>query len=525
MMPKSSSPEKIKIPMAAFWVLWAVFLGLHLAGMRRDLPYTPEINEPAFVARALAVAATAHLDSAAAFPAAAPVVYPLSLVYKALARLSPAGLTLRFQPTDAFYYYMGRLWAAFFGLLSLPLLYRLGARAFSPGVGFLAAALYAGYVLPVTGAQLVQADSAGVFFTLAFLWSVQRGQAQPGKSWPLLSGWTLGMAAATQYALGILLLVFILAQIRAVIRRRQTGESPWPPAQALLLGLGVAAAVFIVLQPVWLRHFPAAWSALLADAGHTYGGGSFARWWGHLLWYLTRALRWNMGGLQIQLALIWLFWWRKRPQAWPLRLGILVWIAWISLASVPAQAWISPVLPLLALGCADLAAAVWAWCVRSARAESVLGKWILGAGLLALLAGPVYWSQVNTQWRLAHYSSRITSRTWILEQLPAGSKIALEWLTAPLRDGEKQFVIREESRLDNFPLAEYRRQGFGYFLVSDWISGASWRQPGLAGGPENFYQTLGREGELLRRFEPASWQTGPTIVLYRLQAAPGTERP
>lgn len=513
------------MPGAAFWALWTCFLLLHLAGFRRDLPYTPEINEPAYVARALAVAATRGLDSPLAQPAAATVVYPLAVAYKISAKLFHTGLALGFLDTDAFYYYIGRAWSVIFSLLSLILLYWLGARAFSPGIGLLAAGLYTGYVLPVTSAQLVQSDSLQVFLTLAFFWSLQRGQEQPGRGWPLLSGLAMGLAAATHYALGVFLVVFIAARIQAAIRDRRSGGDPRTSWQALALGLGAAALVYLALQPMWLRDFSATGSAFLAEARQTYGAGSLARWWENLLWVLTRALRWNMGGLQIQLALVWLLWWRRNPRAWLLRVGSLVWLFWAGLAAAPAQAWINPVLPLLALGCADLAAAVWAWCVRSARADTVPGRWILGAALLLVLAGPVLWAQVNTQWRLAHYSSRITSRNWILAHLPAGSRIAMEWLTAPLRNDEKQFTVREENRLANHPLDEYRRQGFTYFLVSDWISGALWKEGAPAGGTDGFGRELSRQAELLRLFEPAPWQTGPAIAIYRLRAAPDEVQP
>src|ERR1700759_3182452 len=126
------------------------------------------------------------------------------------------------NPTEV--YTLARVAAAVLGVLALWLLYLAGARLFGRAVGLLAAAIEAVAFLPVFFLHLGPHDVPALApLTLSLLGSA--GVLCKGRKRDYaLAGIGLGLACATKYTAGIVLLPFIAAVLARVLQHSDTAE-------------------------------------------------------------------------------------------------------------------------------------------------------------------------------------------------------------------------------------------------------------------------------------------------------------
>ena len=112
-------------------------LGIHMVGLRRDLPY-PDVDEPVFVTPAVHIAATGDLNPHWFGHPGSTVIYPLAAAYHVWDAVGHGGpllssdrsISRRFAESPAPFYVLGRLWSIAFAVASVPLLFLIGRRAF-----------------------------------------------------------------------------------------------------------------------------------------------------------------------------------------------------------------------------------------------------------------------------------------------------------------------------------------------------------------------------------------------------------
>ncbi|HYC23548.1 MAG TPA: hypothetical protein VEI94_12625, partial [Candidatus Bathyarchaeia archaeon] len=99
---------------------------VYLAGVRKDLPYAPEIDEPLFVSRAVSIASSGDLSPHWFGHPGSTVIYPLAAIYRL------RGLPARPDDLVAIgdLYLTGRVLTVGFALLAIPVTYLLGRATF-----------------------------------------------------------------------------------------------------------------------------------------------------------------------------------------------------------------------------------------------------------------------------------------------------------------------------------------------------------------------------------------------------------
>jgi 4-amino-4-deoxy-L-arabinose transferase-like glycosyltransferase len=425
------------------------------------------------------------------------------------------------HPTDV--YTLARVAAAVLGVAALWLLYVAGARLFGRAVGLLAAAVEAVAFLPVFYSHLALNDVPALApLTLSLLGSA--GVLGKGRRRDyLLAGVGLGLACATKYTAGIVLVPFV-----AAVAARWLDNHAHARRDALL-GLSICAAAallaffvanpFSVLDYNVFHHELVHQSTLSAESQGKLGAprdGGLA----YYLWTLTWGLGWLPGLAALCGAIV--VWRRGARFGWLLVPAPLLFLAFMGLQGRYFGRWLLPVFPLLCL----LAAVFVLWCAErlarlaaraaSARRERSAGGQDrptapapaslptstptatptaaapprtrrLGVALAALLGaavlaqGLVY--SVHAGLVLSRADTRNVTREWMLANVPAGTKIVAE----PVSPDEWAREVRAgHSTATN----AYRWHKYPSLLSRISPSGALLTQGLRVVGIENYERTL-----------------------------------
>jgi len=492
----------------ALAVVLAGGLGLRLWGVAQGLPYAYNADEADhFVPRAVAL--FGHDLNPHYFANPPGFTYVLHYLF-ALAWGGRTGVHHAFalHPTDV--YTLARIAAAVLGVAALWLLYAAGARLFGRAVGLLAAAIEAVAFLPVFYSHLALNDVPALApLTLSLLGSA--GVLGKGRRRDyLLAGIGLGLACATKYTAGIVLVPFVAA----VAARYFDGHAH--AGREALIGLSICAvaalASFFVANPFSVLDYSAFHhelvhqSTLSAESqgklGAPHGGGL-----AYYLWTLTWGLGWLPALAALGGAIV--VWRRGARFGWMLVPASLLFLAFMGLQGRYFGRWLLPVFPLLCL----LAAVFVLWCAGclarlTARAGPVRGERVtrrpgdpapgaasggpprkrrLGSALAALLGaavlaqGLVY--SVHAGLVLSRADTRNVTREWMLANVPAGSKIVAE----PVSPDEWAREVRAgHSTATN----AYRWHKYPSLLSRISPSGALLRQGLRVVGIENYERTL-----------------------------------
>ncbi len=352
-------------------------LGLRLWGVAQGLPYAYNADEADhFVPKAIAM--FGHDLNPHYFANPPAFTYVLHLAF-AVWFGGGAGARHAFALHPAEVYTLARVIAALLGTAALWLLYAAGARLFNRGVGLLAAAIEAVAFLPVFYAHLALNDAPTLApVTLSLLGSA--GVLRKGRLRDyLLAGIGLGLACASKYTAGIVLLPLLAAGATRYL-------SVPPGARAYLVGrramvglllAGASALVaFLIANPYAVLDFKSFHSELVhqstlsAEAQGKLGApkeGGFL----YYLWSLT----WGLGWLPALAALggAVAVWRREQRLGWLLVPAPLLYLAFMGLQGRYFGRWLLPIFPILCLLAAFFAlwlvGAVMRW-ARGRRGES-----------------------------------------------------------------------------------------------------------------------------------------------------------
>jgi hypothetical protein len=435
-------------------------LALRLWGIKEGLPYVYDIDEAAhFVPRAIAMSGLRLDPHYFANPPA--LTYLLHAVFAAYfgGYASTARATAQ-HPADV--YAVARATVAVLGVIAVWLLYVLAARLFGRAAGLLAAALEAVAFLPVFYSHLALNDvPALVPLTASLIGAVgvmQRGRARDY----LLAGAALGLAAATKYTAGVVVLPLLAATVMRYLEARRhhapadPGEPPeegaWPvpertraaramPALAgLMLAVLASLLVFLLANPYALLDFHrfvnelGYESSVAEEAGGKLGS---PRELG-LLYYLW-SFTWGLGFVPALAALggAVLVWFRDRRVGWLLTPMVLVYLLFMGTENRYFGRWLLPILPVacalaafFALTVARAVARRLAGDARAHRAGSDRRRALIfaGAGAVAAAAllaqGALY--SVHADSVLAREDTRESTREWMLAHVPAGARVVVE---------------------------------------------------------------------------------------------------
>ena len=340
---------------AGLAVVLAGGLGLRVWGIEQGLPYPYNADEADhFVPHAIEMFEK-HTLNPHYFANPPAYTYLLHYLY-AIAYGGAAGVqhALAMHPGEV--YTLGRATAAVLGTLALWLLYLTGSRLAGRGVGLLAAAIEAVAFLPVFYAHLALNDVPTLApLTLCLLGTA--GVLRNGRLREyLIAGIGLGLACATKYTAGIVLLPLLAAVAARYLDTSIELRSSARAAARVLAGLALAGlaaiAAFLIANPYAALDYTAFHnelvhqSTLSAEAqgklGAPKGGGLE-----YYLWTLTWGLGWAPALAALGGALS--VWGRERVLGWVLVPAPIVYLAFMGAEGRYFGRWLLPIFPILCL--------------------------------------------------------------------------------------------------------------------------------------------------------------------------------
>ncbi|GDX39751.1 hypothetical protein LBMAG21_00430 [Armatimonadota bacterium] len=203
-------------------------------------------------------------------------------------------------PERAALFLVGRSVTAIMGTLTIVAVYFLGRRLYGRRAGLLAALLYAVAPLAVVHAHFLTVDVPATFFvTMVLLWAVRLLEKQNWSNYVLAGVW-VGLAIATKYNTGLVLIAPLVAHIKNRIPEACQLHRK-AHFTVMLIAMGFA---FIIGCPGPLLNWNAFWNGTYPGSGVYYelfvhsreGHGDLFTQTGFGGWYhLVVSLNWGLG--------------------------------------------------------------------------------------------------------------------------------------------------------------------------------------------------------------------------------------
>jgi dolichyl-phosphate-mannose-protein mannosyltransferase len=515
-------------------------LGLRLWGVAQGLPYAYNSDEADhFVPRAIAMFEHGTLNPHyfANPPAYTYLLHILFGIYFGGA----SGAVHAFAVHPQAVYTLARVASALLGTVALWLLYATGARLFGRAVGLLAAAIEAVAFLPVLYAHLALNDVPTLApATLSLLGSagvLRKGRARDY----LLAGVGLGLACATKYTAGIVVVPLVVAIVARLLDGGANGRLR--ARRRLLVGVMLAGAsalaAFMIANPYSLLDYKSFHAELVHQStlsaesqgklGAPKEGGLV-----YYLWSFTWGLGWAPAIAALGGALT--IWRRERRLGWLLVPAALLFLAFMGLQGRYFGRWLMPILPIACLLAACFLAQLVGWAGRelSGTAPRVALAALLVAAVL--VQGLVY--SIHAGVVLSRADTRNLTRSWMLAHIPAGAKIVAEpvepeeWAqetipgTSTARNPYRWHLYPAlfprvtptdaiasaylpKIGLENYEMTLhpalvdfYEREGFCWVITGSTESGRAFADRKAVPGAIAYYRKLARDGTVVYRASP-----------------------
>ncbi len=547
----------------AFAILVLGALALRVWGHRHGLPFVYNADENAhFVARAIGM--FGHSYNPHYFINPPGFTYLLHVLF--WLRWGGEGVqgTLATDPGAVFG--LARLAAAVLGTVAVGVLAMAGSRFFDRATGWLAGALLAVAFLPVHYAHLALNDvptvAAVSVAVLGAAGILRRGHPVDY----LLAGAGLGLACATKYTAGIVLLSIAAAALGSP-------RSHWRLRGLALAGLAGAVS-FLVANPFALLDFDAFRAGLAEQSSASNdGGGKLGLTQNNGIAYYLWTLTWGLGWIPLAAAaggvVALLF--RDRRTAWILLIPLAVFVLFMGSQDRYFARWLLPVYPLLCLLAAHGAVSLARVLSRRAPRRLAWAPGILAAAALCV-QGLVH--SIHNDVVLSRDDTRQLARDWMVANVPAGAKVVVEpvspdqWAMDPgrprdagngnrwnkwptsrslvrndgtiIRSGRGRVVKLEDYERTTRPqlVDSYARGGYCWVLTGSTQYGRAFAEPDEVPRAIAYYRELARRGEVVFRASPYDFgaervnfsfdfsfnsyplayrRPGPEIVIYRLR--------
>ncbi len=412
---------------------------------------------------------------------------------------------------------IGRITSILFDLGSVTLAWLIGKRHLNTTAGIFAAAFVGVNPLHIQEAHWINVDTPLTFFVLLTLYFAYRLAFERNRKWYFAAGISIGLATATKYNGGLLILLLLTAHLLPAKSIREAIRSL--KSRSLLIAFSSIALVFALSNPYILLRFSDFVQSFSEVETHMATGHlgldrntSTASY--YFLESLPRSVGWPMLIVCIISMVLLIV---KRESKNVLLLSFpFCYLCTIGSWAMRADRYIFPIVPILLIICSlgvvsisDTLASV----IRSKQPRIVAG--ILAALLVIVPAA----STLTYQHRLSLPETQLTTTRWIKQHLAPKSAIATGPFGIDLKNDD--YLI-----LDIPFNAGGTEKTFGFYdarwyedcdvvVTSDYDYGRYLQDPGRFHDILKFYDTLLSKWSLVYSVAPGDSLNGPAFWLYR----------
>jgi 4-amino-4-deoxy-L-arabinose transferase-like glycosyltransferase len=519
-------------------VLLLAFL-LRLWGVGHGLPYAYNADENAhFVTRAIGLFGHGWDPNYYVNPPAYTYILHILL---GIGYGGRAGVSGAFAADPTGIWLLGRIVAGVLGTIAVWLLYLAGSRLLDRRAGLLAAGIFAVAFLPVFYAKLALNDVPTLAGVCLALWGAAGILRLGGKREYLIAGIGLGLACATKYTGGIVLLAIagaVGAQFAASGGRAYA-----------VRGAGVAAAAavatFLVANPYSVLDFGSFWSGLThqSDASGDAAGKLGLTQDNGVVYYLW-SFGWGLGWVPLVLAVggAVRLWFDEARLVGILVPPVIVFVLFMGSQERYFGRWLLPVFPFVCILAAYAALELADW---GARARPALKPTFVALAVVAVCGqGFVY--SVHSGLVLSREDTRNLTRAWMVANVPAGRKIVVEPVVPDqwAQDiGNPLPLIPNGNRWNKYPISRSRldprtgralpgegvvvnvedfervlrpelvgffeQQGYCWVVVGSTQRGRAEAEPDAVPNALRYYRTLEQRSKVAYHASPYSKGEGP----------------
>ncbi len=496
--------------------------GLRFWGLGQGLPYSPAIDEPEIVNRALTMMRTGTLSPHPFYDYPTLYMYVQLVVYIVrflIGAFSGAWNSLgTIDPVP--FYVAGRAVTVLFGTATVLLVFQAGMR-WGARHALLAAGLLAVMPVHVQSSHYVLTDTPMTFFvTLALVLSLaahERGTIA-AFAW---AGAAAGLAAATKYNGAVALLMPLLACL-------MTPRAKDPRLWCALAAIAACFLAFVAGAPYTLLDLPGFLNGFAQLSGHYAGGPAPAEapaltYIKHLLIYFgyPAALLAAAGFVLAVVRII------KGPGRARWAVLLVIPVAHFYLISKQQLVYGRYLLPMVPMLCLLAAMAVVSGVSLLRRYEIPRGPRaaLIATLTAAALAHPAY-ASIRFDQLIGRRDTTRMAYEWIQQNIPPGSIIVLETrelLLPPTYQSENIAQLRSRT------YEEYQARGVQYLVASGESYGPYLENPQQHPTGYAQYMRIFEQSRELVRFEPSPdgrKVPGPELRIYKLgPAAPAPAAP
>lgn len=329
------------------------------------------------------------------------------------------------NPTS--FYLIGRTIAALFGAMTILLVYILSKRVFNKNIGLLSALFLTFTFLHTRTSHYARHDIPVTFFiVLTYIFIIDIYKKSRIKDY-VLSGFFSGLAIATNWNAVVLIPSIIISHILACRKRDKNIINSLFNKLLILSGLMILVGLFCGAPFIFLD-FKTFYQAFFFQVGrflsvHPVEPVLFAqRGW---VFYVSHSLFYGLGWPLLILSiagLLYAIYKHSREDILIIAFPVFYYLFFGYMGSSAIDEYIIPILPFLVL----LAARVFLDAVYKLKIES----FHLKIAIIAILSFSVIWIPakytMRHNWLLAQSDTRTLAKRWIENNIPKGSKIALE---------------------------------------------------------------------------------------------------
>ncbi len=499
--------EKLPNTLLLPGLLFCLALAIRMWGLSFGLPYFFSVDEINKREAAMRLAEThfTHRNSQPSF-----LYNSLYLVFSLARLVNPQWTTVQ-------YHYMGRLWMALLGALTVVVLYHLGSL-WDRRIGLLAALFLAILPLHTATSRYIKEDTPLTLMATITMLLVVLYLRHPSRPAASAAAFFAGISFSTKYSgLPLVLPVALAIAVSALRTRRE--------ARAIVLDVFVTILAFLVgffvVSPTYLWHPHSFVSGFLGQWEYSNRGhhdGIITDPWGNFwIYYIRTGLIPGMTWPLFLLSVAGLVLMPKAREGWL----VTVTVVWLYLIFEHGRAkpypfsarYLLPIVPLLCLSAAGALVRIAVLLKPKLPSPAVIG---ICAALFVL--PPLAKSLLIADEAL--HDTRTIAGAWMEQAIPPGSNIVVTELSAYLPVSQhwgKEWRVLNLDQFLEMPPGWHDQQAI-YFVVSSFTYQRYFDHPEAVPWRTRFYYVIMDKYQLVREFAPR-WLTygfhSPVIRIYQ----------